>query len=131
MKNCLALVVLACPFLFTSCNNDGDQTLAAVFALAYFVESTGGAAAVTQIEYTDSMGQNVTVMNPTLPWTMTASRITGESARVAVTGTTGATSTITARIQDDPALVLAPATYSSSACAENTNPCTLDMTHTF
>ncbi|MCB9916437.1 MAG: hypothetical protein H6828_15020 [Planctomycetes bacterium] len=127
MKTTLAALSLA--LLAASCSNEG--TVASAFAVQYVVESTGGAASVTQIDYTATGGGTVMVSSPTLPWTITASFVSGDAVQLNVTGSTGATSTVTARIQDDPGLVTTPTTYASGSCPENTNPCTINLTHTF
>lgn len=135
MKTRLALSALALSALTLaiSCDTSTDSGTVpeAAFAIAYVVEGTGANVTVTQVDYTDTAGNTQSVMNPTLPWTITASRVSGETARLEVMGSTGATSMLTARIQDDPNVVMTPTTYTMSTCMENVNPCDHDIQNTF
>jgi hypothetical protein len=121
---------LALLSLMSGCDTADHLTVEA-FAIQYVVEATGASATVTEVSYTDTSGNLVVEMSPTLPWTMVASREAGDTATLLVTGTTGAGSTITATIQDDPALVASPMTYASEMCAENTDPCDISLVHAF
>lgn len=132
MKATLILLLALVPFFSVSCTNSTDDDIpTVVYALAYIVESTGVNATVTQVDYTATDGTNTTLVNPTLPLTVTVSRTNGETAQLVVAGTTGATSEITARIQDDPNVVTTPVTYASATCLENSTPCGIDIQNTF
>lgn len=130
MRPSLPLGLALLSFCASGCDT-ADHLTALAFAIEYSVEVTGANATVTEVQYTDTSGNLVVEMNPTLPWTMPASRVQGDSAMLIVTGLTGAGSTITARIQDDPGLVMTPTTYQMDACAENTDPCNISLSHTF
>lgn len=130
MRHALPLGLALLTFCASGCDTADHLTVLA-FGIQYSVETTGANATVTEVQYTDTSGNLVVEMNPTLPWTMSASRQMGESAALIVSGTTGAGSTITATIQDDPALVASPATYEMDSCAENTDPCDISLSHTF
>lgn len=100
-------------------------------AILYVIESTGATVDVTQVQYTDTAGDTVTELNPTLPWSAQATIGDAQSARLIVEGSTGAASEITARIQDDPAEVSTPSTYGETTCAENTANCSIDISVAF
>jgi hypothetical protein len=137
MKTLLLGVLLIAPIQFTatSCSTDSNDApvvpAPTLYAQTYIVDFTGVNVTVTQIDYTDGGGNNVVVMNPILPWNVAVSVGAGETARLAVAGTTGAASEITATIQDDPIFWPFPATYATMTCVENTNPCAIDIQHTF
>ena len=126
---CLAALLLS---FSAGCSSDDPEILVPVlFTQSYIVESTGANATVTQVDYTDDAGATIVVMNPTLPWSVDVSIGSGSTARLVVAGTTGATSEITGRIQDDPTFITVPVTYATATCPENTNPCAIDISHTF
>jgi hypothetical protein len=111
------------------CYGNDDSSSSVGIAIEYVVESTGGAATVTQIEWTDTQGQTVTEMNPALPWSERESFASGDTARLQVTGSTGAASTITGRIQEDPFVVKDAMTLEESTCQEDTANCAIDLEH--
>ena len=131
MRTLRALLLLLALGFVAGCNNGTDAPPRRQFVVAYFVETTGGAATVTQIDWVDSNGNTVTVTNPTLPFTSVASFNTGGTPHLVVAGSTGAASTITGRIQDDPAFISSPVTYAETTCPENTATCAIDLQHTF
>jgi len=132
-RHALSALALSSLTLAVACDNSTDSGTIpeTAFAIAYVVEGTGANVTVTQVDYTDTAGNTQSVMNPVLPWTVTASRVSGETARLEVMGSTGGTSMLTARIQDDPNLVMSPTTYTMSTCMENVNPCDFDLQNTF
>jgi hypothetical protein len=130
MKRTSLSVALLLSALASGCNT-ADDFADAAFAILYSIEATGGATTVTQVQYLDGSGSLVTEMNPALPWTMSVSFSAGESALLGVTGSTGAGSSITATIQDDPAVVTTPTTYATETCAENVDPCEISLSNTF
>lgn len=132
MKTAFKLLALALPLAFVSCSNatsSGTPTVS--FPISYIVESTGATVTVAQVQYIDGAGQSVTELNPTLPWVVNDVLPANATAQLVVSGTTGATSTLTARIQDDPAEVTTPITYAEVTCLENTNPCDVDISNIF
>jgi hypothetical protein len=66
-------------------------------------------------------------MNPTLPWSERESFGSDDTARLQVLGSTGAASTITARIQEDPFVVKDAQTLEESPCPQNMANCAIDL----
>ena len=128
MKLAALFLLCAAAANMEGCGDDGP---ASVFAIAYIVDSTGGAATATSISYTASDGSTVDVLNPTLPWGANAEFSSGEKARLVVLGATGPGSTITGRIQDDPGQSSSPSIYGEDTCPANTPNSSIDVQHTF
>ncbi|MFT7669616.1 MAG: putative lipoprotein NlpE involved in copper resistance [Planctomycetota bacterium] len=132
MKSALTLLALVTSLSLAGCTNKTDPGVTTVtHDITYIVSETGVNSVVTQVMYTDTDGATVTLNTPVLPWTVDATRAAGSSAALAVTGTTGATSTITAIIQDDPDTNPSPVTHASQTCLENTDPCTINLSNAF
>ena len=132
MKLAAILLTLAVPFTFAGCSNSTEPGQATVvYPIEYTIVVTGANATVSSVQYTNSTGATVTELTPALPWSALATRSPGQTAMLVVTGTTGATSTITATIQDDPAEVTPPVTHAQQSCPENTNPCNISISNNF
>jgi|GEM_PF-3530983 len=132
MKTAFSFLAFASLLVASGCTNETDSgTPTVTYPISYMVETSGGTIAVTQVQYTDTDGSTVVELNPALPWSVNAVRGGGQTAQLVVTGSTGGSSTITARIQDDPAEVTTPVTHAEASCVENTNPCTIDVSNTF
>jgi len=133
MKTALIFLATVTLVLLSSCTNETEPGAPIVtYPISYMVESTGATITVDQVQYVDSDGNTVTILTPALPWSATAVMSPGQTGQLAVTGSTGATSEITARIQDDPAEVTgAPVTYAEQTCGENTPACAIDISNNF
>jgi len=129
MKLLLASLAILLVTLCGSCSSSGDDAPAVIFALELHVDVTGDGT-VTQVVTNSPAGGMQTVMNPTLPYSVTTSATPGETVSIQVMGTAN-TGTVTATIRDDPALSQTPSTYAADTCGPGAAACDINVSHNF